>query len=319
MREGSVINPELAAAAPDSAPEASVIVAHLNQPELLRGLLDTLFAQDFDMGRAEVIVVDNGSRALPEAAIAGFPGVRLAEEAQPGPGPARNRGVGLARAPLVACTDADCRVARDWLPTILARFAADPALAVLGGDIRMLTEVPGDPTPAEAFECLYAYNQRDYIERQGFSVTANLAFRRAAFDRVGPFAGIEVAEDMDWGHRATAMGVRTRYAPDMVVYHPARRSMAELFAKWDRNVSHHFNAQAKGAAGRVKWVLRAFALVAAVPVEIPRIARTDRLAGFRARWRAFLGMAALRGYRARAMLAAFRPAARGGNLEWNRD
>ena len=182
--------------------------------------------------------------------------MRLAEEAQPGPGPARNRGVAWRARRLVACTDADCRVARDWLPTILARFAADPALEVLGGDIRMLTEVPGDPTPAEAFECLYAYNQRDYIERQGFSVTANLAFRRAAFDRVGPFAGIEVAEDMDWGHRATAMGVRTRYAPDMVVYHPARRSMAELFAKWDRNVSHHFHAQAKGAAGRAKWVLR---------------------------------------------------------------
>ena len=100
-------------------------------------------------------------------------------------------------------------MARDWLPTILARFAADPGLQVLGGDIRMLTEVPGDPTQAEAYECVYAYRQRDYIERQGFSVTANLAFRREVFDRVGPFAGIAVAEDMDWGHRATAMGIRT--------------------------------------------------------------------------------------------------------------
>jgi GT2 family glycosyltransferase len=315
-----VLQPGTASPAADGGvPEVSVIVAHLNQPELLRGLLATLFAQDFDMGRAEVIVVDNGSRALPHAAIAGFPGVRLAEEAVPGPGPARNRGIALARAPIIACTDADCRVARDWLPVVLGRFAADPGLEVLGGDIRMLTEVPGDPTTAEAFECLYAYNQRDYIERQGFSVTANLAFRRPAFDRVGPFAGIEVAEDMDWGHRATAMGVRTRYAPEMLVYHPARRSMAELFAKWDRNVSHHFHARAQGPAGRVRWVLRAFALALSVPAEIPRIARTDRLAGFRARRRAFLGMAALRGYRARAMLAALRPAARGGNLEWNRD
>ena len=66
-------------------PEVSVIVAHLNQPELLRGLLETLFAQDFDMGLAEVIVIDNGSRALPHASIAGFPGVRLAEEARSRP------------------------------------------------------------------------------------------------------------------------------------------------------------------------------------------------------------------------------------------
>ena len=141
----------------------------------------------------------------------------------------------------------------------------------------MLTEVPGDPTPAEAYECVYAYNQRDYIERQGFSVTANLAFRREVFDRVGPFAGIAVAEDMDWGHRATAMGVRIRYAPEMVVHHPARRSMAELRAKWDRNISHHFAVRAQGAAGKAKWVLTALALAASVPAELPRIATTDRL------------------------------------------
>ena len=300
-------------------PEVTVVVAHLNQPELLRGLLDTLFAQDFDMGRAEVIVIDNGSRALPHAAIAGFAGVRLAQEAVPGPGPARNRGVAQARAPLVACTDADCQVARDWLPVILARFGTDPGLEILGGDIRMLVQVPGDPTLAEAYECLDAYNQRDYIERKGFSVTANLAFRRAAFDKVGPFAGIEVAEDMDWGHRATAMGLRTRYAPDMIVYHPARRTMAELRAKWDRNISHHFKVRAQGARGRAKWVLTALALAASVPAEIPRIATTDRLSGGRERWRAFLGLGALRLYRARAMLAALRPGARGGNRGWNRE
>jgi GT2 family glycosyltransferase len=299
-------------------PEVSVIVAHLNQPELLRGLLETLFAQDFDMGRAEVIVIDNGSRALPHAAIAGFPGVRLAEEAGPGPGPARNRGISLARAPIIACTDADCRVTPDWLPTILARFAADPGLEVLGGDIRMLTAVPGDPTPAEAYECVYAYNQHDYIERRGFSVTANLAFRREVFDRVGPFAGIAVAEDMDWGHRATAMGVRIRYAPEMVIHHPARRSMAELRAKWDRNISHHFAVRAQGAAGKAKWVLTALALAASVPAELPKIATTDRLSGLHERRQAALGMVGLRLYRARAMLAALR-GARGGNLEWNRD
>ena len=311
-----------AEASPDAGPalpEVTVVVAHLNQPALLRVLLDTLYAQDFDMGRAEVIVIDNGSRALPQAAIAGFPGVRLAEEAVPGPGPARNRGVALARAPIVACTDADCQVAHDWLAVILARFAADPGLQILGGDIRMLTQVPGDPTPAEAYECLYAYNQRDYIERQGFSVTANLAFRRAAYERIGPFAGIEVAEDMDWGHRATAMGIRTRYAPEMIIHHPARRSMAELRAKWDRNISHHFQVRAGGAKGRTKWVLTALALAASAPAEIPRIATTDRLRGPRERWRAFLGLAGLRFYRAKAMLAALRPSARGGNLGWNRD
>ena len=40
----------------------------------LAAFLASLYAQDFDMGRAEVIVVDNGSRVLPEAVVAPYPG-----------------------------------------------------------------------------------------------------------------------------------------------------------------------------------------------------------------------------------------------------
>ena len=302
-----------------SAPAVSVVVAHLNQPEPLRALLASLYAQDFDMGTAEVIVVDNGSRTLPRDVVAGFPGVILAEEAAPGPGHARNRGVALARAPLVAFTDSDCTVAPDWLARIRARFA-DPTLEILGGEIHMTTEVPGDPNPAEAFDCVWGYEQRDYIERQGFSVTANMAARRALFAVVGPFAGIEVAEDMDWGQRATALGHLTRYAPEVVVFHPARRTMAELYAKWDRNISHHYRVQAQGIAGRLRWVLRALALAVSAPAEIPELVTTDRLPSARARFRAFRGLVALRAYRAWAMLAAMAgEQARAGNLRWNRN
>jgi GT2 family glycosyltransferase len=300
-------------------PEVSVIVAHLNQPGPLKELLASLFAQDFDMGRAEVVVVDNGSRALPRDVVAAFPGVRLAEEPAPGPGPARNRGVALSRAPLIAFTDADCKVAPDWLAGILARFAADPGLEVVGGDIRILVERPGRPSVAEAYECVYAFDQRDFIERQGFSVTANLAMRRATFERVGPLAGIEIAEDTDWGHRAAALGIFTRYAPDMVVYHPARRSMAELYAKWDRNISHHFRARATGAAGRAKWALKALAMAAVPLVELPRLLRSDRVEGPGARARAFRGLAAIQLYRSWRMLATLAaPAARTADTVWNR-
>ena len=157
------------------------------------------------MGRAEVIIVDNGSRPLPRDVVDRFPGVQLAEEPVPGPGPARNRGAALARAPILVFADADCRVAPDWLPRILARFAADPGLAALGGDIRVFPAVAGRPAPAEAYEAVFAFRQRLYIERQGYSVTANMAVRRAVFAAVGGFGGIAIAEDSDWGWRAGRM------------------------------------------------------------------------------------------------------------------
>ncbi len=300
-------------------PEISIIAPHLNQPEYLAAFLAALHAQDFDMGRAEVIVVDNGSAAVPREVVAPYPAVVLAQEATPGPGPARNRGAALSRAPILAFADADCLVARDWVPAILARFAADPGLAAIGGDIRVFAADPADPTPAEAYDCVYAFPQAAYIRRQNFAVTANLAVRREVFAAVGPFAGIAVAEDTDWGQRAARMGHRTVWAPEVVVRHPARRTMGELYAKWDRNVSHHFEAFAQGPAGRARWMLKTGAMLVSPLAEIPRIAASDRLEGRRARARAFRALALLRLYRARLMLSALAGgAARRGTRGWNR-
>ena len=190
------------------APEISVIAPHLNQPALLRTLLASLFAQDFDMGRAEVIVVDNGSRVPPRDVVAEFPGVRLVEERTPGPGPARNRGVALSAAPILAFTDSDCQVDRHWLATILRHFAADPGLDILGGDMRLILADPARPTPVEAYECVYAFPQTLYIHSKGYSVTANMAARRAVLDAVGPFAGIGVSEDSRLGPAGAGHGLR---------------------------------------------------------------------------------------------------------------
>jgi glycosyltransferase involved in cell wall biosynthesis len=299
--------------------EISVIVPHLNQPLSLAKALRSLLDQDFDMGRIEVVVVDNGSAELPEAVVAGFPGVRLVTERTPGPGPARNLGVSLTSAPILAFTDADCVVAPDWAAVIAARFAADPALEIIGGDVRVTAATPGQPTPAEAYDLLFAFPQRRYIKHKRFSGAGNMAVRRAVFEAVGPFAGIEVAEDTDWGQRAAAAGHRTVYAPEMVVYHPARQHMAELYRKWDRNVSHHYAAFAGGPAGKVRWVAKMAALAVWPVVEIPRIVTSRRIAGRRARWLAFRSLVSLHAYRVVLMGAILiRAAPRVASAQWNR-
>ncbi len=300
---------------PGTGPEVSVVIAHLNQPERLARCLAALAAQSFPRARFEVIVVDNGSRRRPEAEVATFPGARLAEEPVPGPGPARNRGAALARGAILAFTDADCLPEPGWLAAIHARFAADPGLEIIGGEVRIFTETPGDLTPAEAFQLLYAYRQQLYISRRNFSVTANLAIRRPVWEAVGPFAGLERAEDVDWGRRAVGAGHRIVYAPEVRVGHPARRSMAELRATWDRHVTHFYRL-AEGPSGRIRWAL-AIPLVAASPIaEIPRILRAGGLAP-RARWRAFQGLVAIRLYRAFRMTVTLL-GGRDGAARWNR-
>ena len=279
----------------------SVIVPHLNQPEMLARCLASLRAQtaapDF-----EILVVDNGSDALPAAVCAEY-GAALLQESIPGPGPARNRGVAAARGAILAFIDADCLADPGWLAAIAARFAADPAVTVLGGDVRIACADPDRMTMLEAYESIYAYRMDLYIRKEGFTGTGNLAIRRAVFDAVGPFGGIGIAEDIDWGKRASRMGHPPVWTPAMRVYHPARPSFDGLCRKWDRHVAHFYEEN----RGRSLWWPRWMAQTAAVAVsplfETVAILRSDRIAGPRARLRAFEGLSRIRLYRAGKMLA----------------
>lgn len=284
-------------------PFVSVIVPHLNQPDALRRCLQSLANQSYPRDGFEVIVVDNGSAVSPTGIIASFPGARLEHEAEPGPGPARNRGVAAAQGEILAFVDADCRADPGWLDSIASRYAEAPDKLILGGDVRIDILDPERMTMLEAYETVFAYRQRMYIEKHGFSGTGNLAVRRSDFDAVGPFAGIRVAEDRDWGRRAIAKGLRTAYVPEMIVYHPARRSFAEIYAKWDRQIVHDWEDWRAKRRPKLLWLLRAAAIALSPLAEGPRILSSRLLTGLQQRGHAILALVLVRSHRFRQMVS----------------
>lgn len=278
----------------------SVIIPHFNQPALLRRCLDALMPEAGPLG-AEVIVVDNGSREMPQAVVDSFAGVRLVQEATPGPGPARNHGVALSHGQILAFIDADCVPAPGWLAAI-DRLFADPSVQVLGGDVQILHADPARPTAIECYEAEFGYRMEHYIRSQNFTGTGNLAMRRAAFDRVGGFAGIGVAEDRDWGQRAHAQGIAITWAPAMLAYHPAREDFAELTRKWDRHTAHDFEMFLTRRAGRAKWAARTLAVAVSPVAHAPRVLASDRIrGGTRGKLLALAVLTRIRLYRARLM------------------
>lgn len=304
--------------APSSDPSlVTIVVPHLNQPAALATCLASLAAQEGARRSIEVIVVDNGSRALPDDVTGAWPNVTLLVEPTPGPGPARNAGVARARGSILAFIDADCQAHPGWVRAIEAALD-DPALSVIGGDVRVAYADPLRPTFVEPYEAIYSYRFEKHI-REGYAGTGNLAVRREVFDAVGPFGGIEIAEDRDWGLRARALGHVTRYVPDMIVYHPARESFAELTQKWDRHLEHEWSAL-KGPAGRAAWVLKSLAMGVSPLAEIPTVLRSPLVGGPRERMLAFACLVRVRLYRTRRMFAiAGTPAKRTSARSWNRD
>lgn len=285
---------------PDETPRISVVIPHHDDPELGR-CLAALAAQRDDGIPFEILVVDNGSAQPPVAACAAHPGVQLLAEPTPGPGPARTTGARAARAPVIAFLDADCRPDPGWI-TAIDRAFADPATQIVGGDVRIAADDPARLTVVEAYESVFGYRQKLYITRDGYAATCNMAVRREILAAVGAFAGLGTAEDMDWGRRATAMGYRHAYLPEMRVSTPARPDFAALARKWDRHVAHFWAETRTRPAGRLRWLALTAAVAASPLAEIRTIARSDRLARPADRARALAGVTRLRLYRAGRML-----------------
>src|SRR5262245_6391797 len=182
-------------------PLISVVIPHLNQPEALDACLTSLDSQSLERCFFEVIVVDNGSCSNPEDIVANHSGIRLVQELQPGPGLARNLGVRCASSDIVAFIDADCRAHRDWLRIALQILRSSPEGTIVGGDVRIWRDRWDIFTAIQAYEEVFSYRFKWFIEQLGFCGTGNLVVRRTDFEKAGPFKGIEFAEDVEWAER----------------------------------------------------------------------------------------------------------------------
>jgi glycosyltransferase involved in cell wall biosynthesis len=304
----------------DGRPRVSIIIPHLNTPDLLVRALQSVASQHLDHGWFEIIVVDNGSR-LPLGPIAtAWPDVRFLVERTPGPGPARNHGIAAARADRLAFVDADVRVCPGWLQAGVDALDADPS-GPIGGDVRIDIGGKRRLSGVEAFECVFSFRQRRYIERERYSVTANLMMTRAVFDAVGPFGGLDTAEDADFGRRAHALGHRTRYVPAMRALHPPRASMEEMRRKWRRLSSHAHVAHSRAGGSPMAWRMKAVAVALSGPAHAPRMLVSRRIRGLGNRLRGLGFLLGIRWARALDMLSLAREAAAVGEplaMNWNR-
>lgn len=283
----------------------SVIIPHLNDPELA----DCLAALDAQVGVNcdwEILVVDNGSSSPPTELCGRYERVRLAKESSPGPGPARNKGVELAQGNTLAFIDSDCSADPGWLASIEAAME-DGSSNVIGGSVEVIYDDRSDPSFTEPYERVYSFRNDKHI-KEGYSATANLATRREVFEAVGGFGGRDIAEDQDWGLRATALGYRPAYHPEMIVSNAPRADLNALKRKWARHIAHDY----KLSGGGWRWRLKALALLISPIAELPKIARTQKLSTLKERLLCFACLCTIRAYRGFRMLSKNRT-----EIRWN--
>lgn len=278
----------------------SVVIPHYNDLLGLEICLAMLAAQTYPAALTEIIIADNNSRCGIDAVVETAKGrARIVPAPIQGAGPARNAGAEAATGDILAFIDSDCLPEVDW---IAKGVAALQDTDFIGGRVITTARDPARPNAVEAFELVFNFDFKRYIEKLGFTGTGNMFVRRDVFLKVGGFR-TGVAEDMEWSFRARGLGYRLAYAPLAIVSHPARTNWADLRGRWERMEREHWDLAREQPNGRLKWLLKTCAMPASILPHAVKVLLAPQLPDLGARFRAIGVLARLRLFRTGLMLA----------------
>jgi GT2 family glycosyltransferase len=200
---------------------AAVILPTAGRPAYLDVALASIVPQATALG-ADVLVVDDGPGAATRAAAARHGARYVAHPRSLGLNAARNTGARETDAPLLAFVDDDVEVHAGWLAALIVADAAQPAdVGVFTGPILARFDdhplhLCGREDPPITHLDLGPHD-RDAEHAWG----ANMAVRRAALERVGPFDETRemYGDEEEWQARLTAGGLRIRYVAGAALDH----------------------------------------------------------------------------------------------------
>ncbi len=159
-------------------------------------------------GGAEVLVVEDGEPSEEARLLTGLHGARYVAVEGAGLNAARNTGVAHTSGALVAFLDDDVRVCPGWLAALARAAAAHPDTDVFAGRITAALEGPAPHTCGREQPPVTTLDLGEQDGPARFAWGANMAIRRSALERVGPFdpALGGAGDEQEWQERAAAAG-----------------------------------------------------------------------------------------------------------------
>jgi O-antigen biosynthesis protein len=214
-------------------PRVSVVVCAYNAADTLEDCLsslDRLTYPDY-----EVILVNDGSRDRTSEIGRAYPRVRVIDTPNAGLSAARNVGLAEATGDIVAYTDADTRVDRDWLSFLVQPFLTSDVVGSGGPNVvpaddppvaQCIARAPGGPT-----HVLLDDRIAEHVPG------CNMAFRRDALVAIGGFNPVflRAGDDVDVCWRLQARGWKIGFASAALVWHHHRASVK---AYWRQQVGY---------------------------------------------------------------------------------
>jgi cellulose synthase/poly-beta-1,6-N-acetylglucosamine synthase-like glycosyltransferase len=208
-------------------PSTSVVVAARNAERVIGECVASLLELDYPAQRLELLVVDNGSRDGTVRQVRRHGDrVQVMSEARRGAAAARNAGVRVAAGEVVAFTDADCTVDRQWLRRLAAALD-DPQVGIAGGTI-LARRPAGD---VELFgETIHDHRRAIEVFQPPYAITMSWASPRRVLRELGGFdERFRRCQDVDLSYRVVQSGYRLAFVAGAVVHHRNEATLGGLF------------------------------------------------------------------------------------------
>lgn len=211
--------------------EVSIVIPTRNEADDLCATLDALLA--LEVGAREILVVDASDDDTPAVVARYPPPVRLIRQSRGrGRAAARNEGILAARGEIVVVLNADVRLPPDFLPRILAHYAAGADYLLVESRVSNLGAVTG--------RFVQAMHERDYPPRPDVEAAMNwtegFSCRREAAIAVGLFpegrdVTLVAGEDGWFGERLASAGYRKIFDRGLVVSHVVPERLGSFAAQ----------------------------------------------------------------------------------------
>jgi GT2 family glycosyltransferase len=231
------------AAGVGTAASISLVLCSRDRRERLARALDRLPVEALRRHRAQLVLVDNGSRDGTRELMRGHAaaracGAQVVEAPLPGLGRARNAGIARASGDLFVFTDDDCYLAPDYLDALARHFDAE-RFSFGGGRILRFDASDADygVRTSQRSEVYPPYTRL----RSGRIQGSNMLVHRRVFERVGGFRedigpGTPFrCDDVELLARAARAGFAGAFVPELVVHHHHGRKPGAELLRWMRS------------------------------------------------------------------------------------
>lgn len=206
-------------------PFISIVIPAKNAQATMRRCLDSVLRLNYP--NFEIIVINDGSNDNTASILIDYKDLEIINTKGIGPSAARNLALRKARGELIAFTDADCLVDRDWLKELRRGFEDFPEAAACGGR----QELPSDATEFEKKIFLFMKKVgfiTDYMRRArgerivevNHNASCCVMYRKDIFlKEKGFLEGLWPGEDVELDYRLKKKGYKIYFNPKAIVYH----------------------------------------------------------------------------------------------------